>query len=80
LVKMGANIRSYNNLAIIEGHSYLMGAKVSGTDLRATAALALAGLYASGKTVISGVEYLERGYSQFVEKLTLLGAKVWKDL
>jgi len=80
LVKMGANIRSYNNLAIIEGHSYLMGAKVSGTDLRATAALALAGLYASGETVVSGVEYLERGYSQFVKKLTLLGAKVWKDL
>jgi len=37
-------------------------------------------LYASGETVVSGVEYLERGYSQFVEKLTRLGAKVWKDL
>ena len=79
LIKMGANIRTYNNLAIIQGHSYLTGAKVSGTDLRATAALALAGLYASGETVISGVEYLERGYSQFVEKLSHIGAKVWKD-
>jgi UDP-N-acetylglucosamine 1-carboxyvinyltransferase len=79
LIKMGANIRTYNNLAIIEGHSYLTGAKVSGTDLRATAALALAGLYAQGETVVSGVEYLERGYSQFTEKLSQIGAKVWKD-
>ena len=79
LIKMGANIRTYNNLAIIQGHLYLTGAKVSGTDLRATAALALAGLYAQGETVVSGVEYLERGYSQFVEKLSHIGVKVWKD-
>lgn len=76
LLKMGANIKPYNNLSVIQGCSYLMGANVEGTDLRATAALALAGLYADGETTVSGVEYLDRGYYRFVEKLSSLGANI----
>lgn len=76
LQRMGANIRIINNIAVIEGNSYLMGAHVNGSDLRATAALTLAGLFAEGETIISGVEYLDRGYSNFAEKLTNVGADV----
>lgn len=76
LIKMGANIKTYNHLSVIQGNSYLTGAQVSGTDLRATAALALAGLYATGETIVSGVEYLDRGYSHFVEKLSQLGSHI----
>ncbi len=76
LIKMGANIKTYNHLSVIQGHAYLTGAQVAGTDLRATAALALAGLYATGETIVSGVEYLNRGYSHFVDKLSQLGAHI----
>jgi UDP-N-acetylglucosamine 1-carboxyvinyltransferase len=79
LIKMGANIKTYNHLSVIQGHSHLTGAQIEGTDLRATAALALAGLYATGETIVSGVEYLDRGYSHFVEKLLQLGAHIRRD-
>ncbi len=79
LIKMGADIRAYNNLAVIQGYEYLSGAKVSGTDLRATAALILAGLFAVDETIVSGVEYLDRGYCQFAEKLASIGANIRRE-
>ena len=76
LNRMGANIRIEGRVAIVEGDRFLRGAEVFATDLRAGAALVLAGLYASGTTRISDVYHIERGYSAFVEKLTGLGADI----
>ncbi|MBR3933538.1 MAG: UDP-N-acetylglucosamine 1-carboxyvinyltransferase [Clostridia bacterium] len=76
LVRMNANIKLDGRCAIINGGTPLVGAKVRATDLRAGAALALAGLCADGKTVISDSHYIKRGYSDFAKKLRLLGADV----
>ncbi|WP_195576400.1 UDP-N-acetylglucosamine 1-carboxyvinyltransferase [Paenibacillus sp. 1001270B_150601_E10] len=79
LLRMGAKIRVEGRSAIIEG-SKLNAAKVKASDLRAGAALVIAGLTVeSGITEISGVEYIDRGYDQLVEKLQLLGAEVWRQ-
>lgn len=79
LLRMGAKIRVEGRSAIIEG-SKLNAAKVRASDLRAGAALVIAGLTVeSGITEISGVEYIDRGYDQLVEKLQLLGAEVWRQ-
>ncbi|HEY8450378.1 MAG TPA: hypothetical protein VIL95_07865, partial [Bacillota bacterium] len=74
LRRMGTRIKVEGRTAIIEGVERLSGAPVRATDLRAGAALVVAGLVAEGKTEISGVEYLERGYERLEEKLRLLGA------
>lgn len=74
--RMGANIRVNGNCAIIQGVPMLSGAPVMATDLRASAALVLAGLGAQGKTVMSGLQHLDRGYEQLERKLTKLGAKI----
>lgn len=79
LVRMGANIKTEANSAIIVGVPRLTGAPVSGSDLRATAALILAGLAAEGQTEISGIGYLDRGYENFVQKLTAVGANIRRD-
>jgi UDP-N-acetylglucosamine 1-carboxyvinyltransferase len=79
LVRMGANIKMDTNSAIIVGVPRLTGAPVSGSDLRATAALVLAGLAAEGQTEVSGLIYLDRGYERFVEKLGAVGAEIWRD-
>ena len=76
---MGADIKAAGNTAIIVGVPRLTGAPVAGTDLRATAALAMAGLAAEGQSEISGIEYLDRGYENFVEKLSAVGAQIWRD-
>ncbi len=76
LVRMGANIKTESNAAIIEGVSRLTSAPVAGSDLRATAALVLAGLAAEGTTDISGVHYLDRGYENFEAKLAGVGADI----
>ena len=76
LARMGARIKTESNAAIIDGVPRLTGAPVAGTDLRATAALVLAGLAAEGRTEISGVEYLDRGYEGFEAKLNAVGADV----
>lgn len=79
LLRMGAKIRVEGRSAIIEG-SKLNAAKVKASDLRAGASLVIAGLTVeSGITEISGVEYIDRGYDQLVEKLQLLGAEVWRQ-
>ena len=61
LNRMGANISVKNNVATVIGVKKLQGSEVLGSDLRATAALALAGLAANGETLIKGLEHLERG-------------------
>jgi len=76
LNRMGANIKIDGRSAIIEGGNKLMGAKVKATDLRAGAALVLAGLAADGITEISDVEHIDRGYVKIDEKLKSLGANI----
>ena len=73
---MGADIRVESRSAIVKGVERLSGAEVSASDLRAGAALVVAGLAAHGQTTISGLEYLDRGYGSLVEKLAELGADV----
>ncbi|PSB26756.1 UDP-N-acetylglucosamine 1-carboxyvinyltransferase [Chlorogloea sp. CCALA 695] len=74
LNRMGADIRVKNNHAIIRGVPMLSGAPVVATDLRASAALVLAGLAAQGKTTIQGLHHLDRGYEQLENKLLKVGA------
>jgi len=76
LRRMGAKIKTEGNSAIIEGTETLNGANVQATDLRAGAALVLAGLAAEGETCISGIEYIERGYEGIVEKIRALGGNI----
>ena len=78
LNRMGANITVKDNIATIIGVKKLEGKVVVGGDLRATAALALAGLSANGETIVKGIEYLERGYEDFSKKLYEIGAKILK--
>lgn len=76
LLRMGANIRTEGNVAIIQGVEQLSGAQVKATDLRAGAALVLAGLVARGKTVVSGLCHIDRGYEDLERKLTAVGASI----
>ena len=76
LAKMGATISTLNNHIIYEGPNQLTGSSVKATDLRAGAALVIAGLMASGRTEITNVEYILRGYSDIISKLTQLGAEI----
>ena len=81
LQRMGAGIRIDGHSCVINGHGMngLSGAQVMATDLRASSSLVIAGLAASGRTEISRIYHLERGYENLVEKLTGLGARVWKE-
>ena len=76
LARMGANIKVESNVAVINGVERLMGADVSAPDLRAGAALVLAGLAAEGHTVVDETKYILRGYERFDEKLRGLGADI----
>lgn len=76
LKKMGAAIITEGNRAVIVGVDKLHGAEVKATDLRAGAALILAGLVAEGETIISDIYHIDRGYSDLIEKFTNLGAKI----
>jgi UDP-N-acetylglucosamine 1-carboxyvinyltransferase len=76
LRRMGADIRIQGDSAIIQGMESLSGAPVMATDLRASASLVLAGLAAEGKTEISRVYHLDRGYEGLDRKLAQLGAKI----
>ncbi len=75
---MGAKIRTDDRSAVIEGNAELIGSKVKATDLRAGAAVVLAGLVAEGETEVSEIYHIERGYEKFVEKLRSLGANIEK--
>ena len=76
LIKMGANIIVNGKTAVIEGVKGLIGAPVYAPDLRAAAALVVAGIIAKGKTEIYNLEYLDRGYENIEEKFRNLGAKI----
>lgn len=76
LKRMGANIKIDGHCAIIEGGSKLHGAKVCATDLRGGAAVVMAGLVAEGKTEVSNIYHVERGYDHFEDKLRALGGKI----
>jgi UDP-N-acetylglucosamine 1-carboxyvinyltransferase len=76
LIRMGADITVEGRTAIVKGGRPLTGAKVQASDLRASASLVLAGLVASGETVIDRVYHLDRGYHRIEEKLAGLGATI----
>jgi UDP-N-acetylglucosamine 1-carboxyvinyltransferase len=76
MVRMNAHVKIDGNVAIIEGGHQLQGSLVYATDLRAAAALILAGLKATGRTRVRNLKYLDRGYYKFHEKLQKLGANV----
>ncbi|NLM83632.1 MAG: UDP-N-acetylglucosamine 1-carboxyvinyltransferase [Clostridiales bacterium] len=76
LMRMGGRIHVSGRTAVIEGVERLTGACVKATDLRAGAALVIAGLSAVGRTEVEGVHYIERGYENFVGKLKALGADI----
>ena len=78
LVRMGAQIQVDGKMAVIEGVEKLKGAPIKATDLRAGAAMLIAGLVAEGTTEIEDIEHIERGYENYVEKLTALGADIKK--
>ena len=76
LNKMGANINAQGKVAVFEGVEELYGCSVSASDLRAGAALVIAGICANGETKISNIEYIDRGYENIEEKFRKLGAKI----
>ena len=78
LARMGANIKIEGNSAIIEGVEKLSGARISAPDLRAGAALCIAGLATDGITIIDDIKYIQRGYERFEEKLQSLGGVIEK--
>ena len=76
LKKMGANIKVEGRTAIIDGVPKLTGAEIRATDLRAGAAMVIAGLIAEGTTVVTGLEHIDRGYPHIEDKLVKLGADI----
>ncbi len=76
LTRMGANIQVDGKLAVIDGVDELSGVKVKATDLRAGAAMIIAGLIAKGETVIEDIQYIDRGYEDVVQKFAALGADI----
>ena len=79
LEKMGAKITVNGSVAVIEGGHALTGADVKSTDLRAGAALVIAGLQADGLTLISRIEHIDRGYESIERDLGVLGAHVRRE-
>tara|TARA_B100000029_G_scaffold209807_1_gene207635 strand:- start:2443 stop:3690 length:1248 start_codon:yes stop_codon:yes gene_type:complete len=79
LNRFGANIKVDNNTAFIRGVDELVGAPVMSTDIRASASLIVAGLAAKGKTEVSRVYHIDRGYEQIEEKFRSLGAHIWRE-
>ena len=76
LARMGASIKVEGNRAVVMGVEKFTGARVSAPDLRAGAALVIAGLAAEGITIIDDIHYVQRGYERFEEKMQGLGAKM----
>ena len=76
LVRLGADVRTDGHHAIVRGKERLSSAPVRATDIRAGAALVLAGLVADGVTTVADVHHIDRGYERFVESLQALGAGV----
>ena len=78
LTRMGANIKVEGNTAIIDGVEKYTGASLTAPDLRAGAALVIAGLAAEGITIIDDIKFIERGYEDFHLKMQGLGAQIDK--
>jgi UDP-N-acetylglucosamine 1-carboxyvinyltransferase len=78
LSRMGANIKVEGNVAIIEGVTGFTGASITAPDLRAGAALVVAGLVADGFTTVDSIHFIERGYEDFDLKMASLGARMEK--
>ncbi len=78
LKRMNADIKVEGNTAVVCGVPALDGANVMATDLRASASLVLAGLIAKGETVIDRIYHLDRGYERIEDKLSRLGARIWR--
>jgi UDP-N-acetylglucosamine 1-carboxyvinyltransferase len=76
LRRMGADIHQDRNHAIVKGVKNLTGANVVASDLRAGAALVIAGLMAEGETIVEKLHHIDRGYETFEKKLSSLGAKI----
>ena len=76
LRRMGARIKIDGRTAMVHGVDYLTGCQVKATDLRAGAAIVLAGLVAEGETQIGYIHHIDRGYDNLVEKLVNLGADI----
>jgi UDP-N-acetylglucosamine 1-carboxyvinyltransferase len=76
LKRMGANIKIEGRTSVIEGVDHLLGCQVKATDLRAGAAMVLAGLIAEGETQIGYIHHIDRGYDNLVGKLCQLGANI----
>lgn len=79
LNRMGANIRNDDAIAIVKGVSSLSGTTVMASDLRASASLIVAGLAAKGITEIRRLYHIDRGYERLEDRLTRLGAKIWRE-
>ena len=79
LVRLGANITLENNVAIVRGVKQLKGAQVMSTDIRASASLVIAALMAKGKTDISRIYHIDRGYERIEEKFQSLGADISRE-
>ena len=77
LRRMGANIQVDEKTAVVEGVERLTGANIQAYDLRAGAAMVIAALAAQGRSEISNVQYIERGYENIIQKLRQLGADIW---
>jgi UDP-N-acetylglucosamine 1-carboxyvinyltransferase len=78
LRRMGGDIVLTGNSAVIKGVPKLMGAEVKSSDLRAAAALIVAGLAADGVTEVTGLQHLDRGYDGLEDKLRGLGGDIWR--
>ena len=80
LRRMGADIEITDNQALVRGRDHLLAAPVMATDLRASASLVLAGLVAKGgRTEVSRIYHLDRGYEALEEKFQNLGARIWRE-
>ncbi len=79
LNRLQANIRMERNVACVKGVKELSGAEVMATDLRASAALVLAGMVARGDTIVSRIYHIDRGYDRIEEKLNGIGARITRE-
>jgi len=80
LQRMGADIRVKGNIAVVSGVPILSGAPVEATDLRASAALVIAGLAADGTTIVGNLRHMDRGYENLVSKMQAIGAKITRKV
>ncbi len=80
LERLGAELRRQGTAAVVRGSHSLSGAPVTASDLRASAALVIAGLVARGRTEVHRVYHIDRGYERIEERLAALGADIWREV